>query len=391
MSSRLINRSPDLRKLRDEGYDIEVRGGLLLVKSVPYVTTERTIALGTLVSSLTLSGDVTATPDTHVVNFAGSTPCDKDGTPLTKIYSEAKQTLAPGLEVDFQFSSKPAESYPDYYVKMTTYANMLLGPASALDPSVPARPFNVVEATEDDGVFCYADSASSRAGIDAITAKLELAKIAIVGLGGTGSYILDFVTKTPVREIHLFDGDILFQHNAFRAPGAASLEELQEKPRKVDYLSAKYSAMRRGIVPHAYYLDAENAHELEGMDFVFLASDDGPSKKAIVEKLLDMGIPFVDTGMGIYQVEGSLAGLLRTTTSTPTKRDHVLTKGRISFAEALKDEYASNIQIADLNALNAALAVIKWKKLFGFYNDLEQEHHSIYQIDGNCLTNEEQP
>ena len=31
------------------------------------------------------------------------------------------------------------------------------------------------------------------------------------------------------------------------------------------------------------------------------------------------------------------------------------------------DDYNRNIQIADLNALNAAFAVIKWKKLFGFY------------------------
>jgi hypothetical protein len=37
--------------------------------------------------------------------------------------------------------------------------------------------------------------------------KLELGKIAIIGLGGTGSYVLDLAAKTPVKEIHLFDGD----------------------------------------------------------------------------------------------------------------------------------------------------------------------------------------
>ena len=36
-------------------------------------------------------------------------------------------------------------------------------------------------------------------------------------------------------------------------------------------------------------------------------------------------------------------------------------------------------------------AVIKWKKLFGFYADLEHEHHSAYTIDGNHLTNEDSP
>ncbi|MGB7493085.1 MAG: hypothetical protein WBW05_01660, partial [Candidatus Acidiferrum sp.] len=55
------------------------------------------------------------------------------------------------------------------------------------------------------------------------------------------------------------------------------------------------------------------------------------------------------------------------------------------------DDYNRNIQIADLNALNAALAVIKWKKLFGFYRDLKFEHHSQFSIDTNLLLNEDRP
>jgi hypothetical protein len=70
------------------------------------------------------------------------------------------------------------------------------------------------------------------------------------------------------------------------------------------------------------------------------------------------------------------------------KGDHV--PMRISFPTlAGEDDYSSNIQIADLNALNATLAVIRWKKHFGFYRDLDREHHSTYTIDGNMLTNED--
>ena len=50
-------------------------------------------------------------------------------------------------------------------------------------------------------------------------------------------------------------------------------------------------------------------------------------------------------------------------------------------------EGSSNIQVADLNALNAVMAVIKWKKIRGFYRDLEHEHHSTYTTDGNMLLN----
>ena len=38
-----------------------------------------------------------------------------------------------------------------------------------------------------------------------------------------------------------------------------------------------------------------------------------------------------------------------------------------------------------------ALAVIKWKKLFGFYLDLDDEHHCTYTLDGNMLLNEDKP
>jgi tRNA A37 threonylcarbamoyladenosine dehydratase len=81
---------------------------------------------------------------------------------------------------------------------------------------VTAKTFTVVDAEEEETVFKYIDTASSRAEINLIARKLELGKIAIVGLGGTGAYVLDLVAKTPVREIHLFDGDTFFQHNAFR-------------------------------------------------------------------------------------------------------------------------------------------------------------------------------
>ena len=46
--------------------------------------------------------------------------------------------------------------------------------------------------------------------------------------------------------------------------------------------------------------------------------------------------------------------------------------------------------MADLNALNAALAVQRWKKYFGFYADLEQECFTTFTLDGNHITNEDQ-
>jgi len=204
--------------------------------------------------------------------------------------------------------------------------------------------------------------------------------------------VLDLVAKTPVREIHLFDDDVLLNHNAFRAPGAVSLEELRERPLKVDHYASLYQRFRRQIIPHPNRLGEGNAHELDEMDFVFLCMDGGPDKRAVVERLEASGASFVDTGIGLDEEDGSIGGIVRVTTSTAQQRQHVWDARRISFDDPDEEanEYARNIQVADLNALNACLAVVRWKKLCGFYRDLEREHHSLYTMDGNHLLNEDQ-
>ena len=268
-----------------------------------------------------------------------------------------------------------------------SYIRVISSQAAAIDDGVKAPTFKVIESKENESVFKYLDTNSSRAEINVITAKLENLKIAIVGLGGTGSYVLDFTAKTPVREIHLFDKDLLLDHNAFRSPGAASLQELEAQPKKVNYLHGIYSNMRDGIIPHEYHLCAANADELNGFDFVFICVDDGPSKRTIIDKLAALGIAFCDVGMGVQAIDNALTGCVRTTTGTAKQHAHIA--GKISFADTGENDYALNIQIAELNALNAAYAVIKWKKLLGFYHDLEHEYHSVYEINTGKVVNDD--
>jgi len=135
--------------------------------------------------------------------------------------------------------------------------------------------------------------------------------------------VLDLVAKTPVREIHIFDGDVFSQHNAFRSPGAASIDELRARALKVDYFKEKYSRMHRGIIPHPYHVDGSRAEELRGIEFVFLCLDGGSYRQVLIENLEKFGTAFIDVGMGVEQVDGSLGGIVRVTTSTAEKRDHV--------------------------------------------------------------------
>ncbi len=236
--------------------------------------------------------------------------------------------------------------------------------------------------------FKYPDTCSTRAKIEYLNRKFYDKKIAIIGVGGTGSYILDLVSKTPVAEIHIFDGDIFEVHTAFRAPGAIAAEKFEQGQLfKVDYYAEIYSRMHNGIVPHKEYITQDNISGLSGFDFVFISIDKNEARSMITKALLSINVPFVDSGLGIDKVGDELMGSLRVTTGTHSKNDHL--PDRIGEMELGENEYSTNIQIADLNCLCACLAVGRWKKFIGFYQDLKQEHNSLYFINTGKLINDD--
>jgi len=51
MSQELISHSPDLKRLREEGYFVQIQGGFLLLRDVPYVNAQQQVRTGTLISS----------------------------------------------------------------------------------------------------------------------------------------------------------------------------------------------------------------------------------------------------------------------------------------------------------------------------------------------------
>jgi hypothetical protein len=393
MSKRPIVLDPDLLRLQQEGYEVEVRNGHLLIHSVPYVNSQRAVLRGIVVTNLTGNVGELGPPSDHQVWFVGEYPCHHTGTPIEGIrYSSGTFPLWPEFSAQHQFSNKPvgANGYPDYYSKMKNYISIIANEATEIEPESNPCTFNVIFSAEEDSVFRYWDSASSRANILNVSAKLAMGRVAIVGLGGTGSYVLDLVAKTPVREIHLFDGDIFLQHNAFRAPGATSIDTLEKRLLKVTHYVRIYDVMRTGIIPHEEFITNDNIKELDGFDFVFLCVDKGAVRKLVSGVLQEKGVPFVDVGMELSLIpeENSLLGTCRATLSTPLKSDHFDSRAP-QGGDDDDDLYGSNIQVADMNALNASLAVIKWKKYCGFYQDLGRVHHTTYSINSHSLTRDE--
>jgi molybdopterin/thiamine biosynthesis adenylyltransferase len=245
-----------------------------------------------------------------------------------------------------------------------------------------------VDATNRPDPFIYPDTASPRVGIEAVSDRLAGGTVAIIGLGGTGSIVLDLISKTPADRILLIDGDAAEQHNAFRWPGAMAIEDIQAGLTKVDYFAKVYGRMHNGIEAHAVHLTDETIGLLDDTDFVFVCVDSVAARAFIVPALEARGLPYIDCGLGLSLVDDRLMGLIRVTTSTPAMRAHVHERDRIPMTGDADDAlYRSNIQVADLNMLAGTLAVIQYKQLLGFYLDTGAEYHAIYSTDGNTIIN----
>ena len=388
-SREIIEASPDLKKLFEEGFEISIKHVHLLVSSVPYVKSDRTVARGTLVFPLGLDDDIRAKkPEHHWCYFAGEYPCYANGTQITAMVANAEEKrLADGIVTKFQFSSRPEIPDPDYHVKVHRYVRLLSDPAREIEPDADARTRRIVEVEDEDSPLVFLDTNSARAQILPVSDKLKGQRVAIIGLGGTGSYILDLVAKTPVKEIHVFDDDEFSLHNAYRAPGAPTTDQLRARMFKVDYLYETYRRMHKGIKVHRERATAQNLASLDGLTYVFLSMDPGSDKAAVVERLVGSKIPFTDTGIGIESGNDRLVGIVRTITVTPDEAKFlpcIPVK-----APGDNDLYASNIQIAELNSINAIFAVIRWKKHVGFYLNARNEHECTFDVGANMLRNDE--
>ena len=235
------------------------------------------------------------------------------------------------------------------------------------------------------------DVYEARAGIREVQNKIRDQKVAILGLGGTGGFILDLVAKTSVEEIHVVDDDHLEWHNLLRAPGAPTEEEKQAigeaRVRKTEYLEKKYQELRTGIVVYAEKATRQTVEKLQqnGVSFVFVSIDQGSGERRgrqeeVYEALEETGIQFVDTGVSI-RVEGDkIAGSVQTFTQ---KERTGRWKTAVPNAQAVGQEILyRNTQLPEVNALAACLAVMEWRRQTGQYAGEETtEKISRFKID----------
>lgn len=391
MSLQLINHSPDLSRLVQEGYAIRIEGAWLIVEEIPYLDSNRQVCRGAFVCPLDANGERAIAPSCHIMSFAGGMPHDRNGKPHSQLGSLGPSTGNVGsLHVQRRFSNKPRgpagpRRYTDYYEKVTTYERLILTEVHTVDPSATAK-VGALPAVTDGDPFTIPDSASARAGISDLAELFSDEVVGIIGLGGTGSYIADHVAKVPTKEDRYFDGDRFFPHNVFKAPGAPTSSELQPAPFKAEYHAARNRLLKKNVIAHPLMLDRSNVHLLDGVTFAFVAMDPGPQKAAAINYLENTGISFVEVGMGLHKRPHGIGGTLRAVLSTPGNRETV--RPRIPVGNPSQElVYTSNIQVSDLNSQNANMAIQLWKGSRGFYIT-DAKPVWIYLIDTCTLIRE---
>ena len=160
-------------------------------------------------TSLELAGHATTAPSDHTVWWTGDVPFRADGRSMEKYLSCARweqgHDLGEGITVYMQWSRKPVASgtmrgYSDYEEKITTYVEEVGGQADAKYPGVlKAAKSGHSPTIEINSRFKYLDTNAYRYGIKGIESRIEGEIVAIIGVGGTGSYLMDILAKTKCQ------------------------------------------------------------------------------------------------------------------------------------------------------------------------------------------------
>ena len=354
------------------GFGITVESGVAQAVQVPCLLANGVVGTCTIEKSYDpASGKPTKQigDAVHAVRITTSAEHDgrvyhADGNPIGHhIGGDGRTWSSISIGKGSQASPEKDESATDLIHR---YAKQIVG-------AVSAAGYSETTSLAKPGPFKIPNTFEARAAVGPVQDRIRDQRIAIIGLGGTGAYVLDLVAKTPVLEIHLLDPDEVEWHNFMRAPGAptaAKLEFLRNgRARKVDYYHSKYAPLRDGIHPHAVRVDSLSVFGEflpdHPIDYAFVCIDqlregDSPRQDVVYCALSEAGIPFIDSGVSITVEDHAVRGAV---TTSAYEAGSVAWKDAIPNARVEGDVPGyRNVQLPEVNALAASFAVMEWRR-----------------------------
>ena len=224
-------------------------------------------------------------------------------------------------------------------------------------------------------------------------AVLSMSKVAVVGLGGVGSLVAEYLARLGIGHLVLVDPDLIEDTNLSRVVGATSAD-VKAKLSKAQIAVRHAREMAKNTVIDAISEDITKesvAETLRDCDFIFLAADSMRARLLVNALVHQYLIPAVQIGAKVRpNTSGSLEDAMSAVRHIRPRHGCLWCNGLIDpvqlAIEAKTDEErkdqaygvnAPNPSVITLNAVAAAHAVNDF--LFDFLSIRSQKNDTAYQ------------
>ncbi len=141
---------------------------------------------------------------------------------------------------------------------------------------------------------------------EALNQDLSMLRVGVIGCGGTGSAIAMLLPKMAVRQIALFDKDVVEESNLNRLHGA-TLADAQAKRPKVEVVKRSLTELGLGVEVKAYQAwvgEASCRDALKALDVLFCCTDDHAGRLMLNRFAYYYATPVFDMGLAIEVSQG---------------------------------------------------------------------------------------
>ena len=207
-------------------------------------------------------------------------------------------------------------------------------------------------------------------------------RVGIIGLGGVGAWISDFVIKSDPQEIHGWDDDCIEPKNILRMPGGLD-PDVWIGRKKAEWFHEIYSVIHANVHGHTVKILPENVKDvIERTTFCFVAVDNADDRMMVCDKLASADIPFVVAGLSLIRKDKRVAVSMRIVTAhvgVPSWREAIPQVG-----QAGQDDYGS-LDLPDVYSMAAGWSIQSWRKMRGQFWQEQREECLDYSASDQSL------
>lgn len=231
---------------------------------------------------------------------------------------------------------------------------------------------------------------------------IQLSRVAIVGLGGTGSACAEQLVRLGVADFILIDFDKFEESNLSRVYGSYR-SDVAAPPYKADLAKRNI----QGINPNAkvsssrsHVAESETAMKLKDADYIFLCTDDHWGRAIVNQIAYQYFIPTINMGVRLDARNGAISGAAGNVDVLRPDLPCLWCKGTISSerigvestpkerrSELLRDGYIEDVEtkapsVVSLNTVLAGLSVTEFIRMITGFTDAAISRLNYYPMEG---------